>query len=389
MAATSERAAVAPSTISFELERFERVDGRLELRGRWYGVRGLRFMRPTLTLAFDDGSTARALADLEHKPWAPFDGEPWQAAFASPAQDGALDAELAVSPGIAIPLPAPGDGLPDADPIAVLPPATAEPRKKSTSAPARRKRAAVADELAVLRDETQRLRQEPIRLRAELDRSEQLRKDVEEELERLKLDADGAVARRDAAVDRFEDANADRDEAIRTRDEAVRAQNQLAQARKDALRERDAAIRARDDALHERDRTVARLRESMTERDATVGARDEAAGELEKVAGERDQAIAARDAAVAERDAAVAQRKQLGAERDRLRRELEKVSSDQHRLRLPHTRALITGRAAPPVRPSTLAPVFSQDNDQLIKRAVAIALLCVAGLVVLIMLGVL
>jgi hypothetical protein len=347
MAAASERATVAPSRISFELERFERVDERLELRGRWYGVRGLRFVRPTLTLVYDDRSTSRALADLEHKPWAPFDGELWEAAFPCPADIGALDAELAVAPGIAIPLPAPGDELPDADPIAALPPAAAEPRQNRASGPARRKRAAVADELAVLRQETHRLRQEPIRLRAELDRSEQLRKDVEEQLEGLKLDADGAVARRDAAVDRFEDANSERDEAIRTRDEAVRAQNEAAQAHSKAIRERDAA------------------------------------------AGERDKAVGERDKAAAERDAAVAERKRLKAERDRLRRELERGSSEPHRLGLPRTRSLIAGRAASPVRPAALSPFFSEDQDQLIKRVVAIALLAVAGLVLLIVLGVL
>src|SRR5690349_17873301 len=35
--------------LSFELERFEwQGEDRLEVRGRWYGVRGHRFMRPTL-----------------------------------------------------------------------------------------------------------------------------------------------------------------------------------------------------------------------------------------------------------------------------------------------------------------------------------------------------
>jgi hypothetical protein len=223
MAATSGRARVAPGRISFELERFERVDGRLELRGRWFGVRGMRFVRPTLTLTFDDDSSSRALADLEHKPWAPFDGEPWQAAFHCPADAAVLDAELAVAPGIELTLPAPGDALPDADPIAVLPPVPRETEPAEASAPSRRKRAAVADELAALRGETQRLRQEPIRLQTELARVEQLRKDAEGELNRIKLDADGAVARRDAAVDRFDSVSAERDEAVRERDETTRS----------------------------------------------------------------------------------------------------------------------------------------------------------------------
>src|SRR5438552_7706966 len=101
MAATGERARVVPGPISFELERFERVDGRLQLDGRWFGVRGLRFVRPTLTIVFGDGTSSRALADLEHKPWAPFDGEEWTAAFPAAEEIKVLDAELAVAPGIA------------------------------------------------------------------------------------------------------------------------------------------------------------------------------------------------------------------------------------------------------------------------------------------------
>src|SRR5947209_8157997 len=234
MAATSEPAKVARSTVSFELERFERTDGRLELSGRWFGVRGMRFMRPTVTLGFGDGSASRLLADLEHKPWAPEDGERWEAAFPCGEDVVVLDAELAVAPGIAIPLPAPGEELPDSDPVAALPrtPSSGS-RRKRASAPARGSRSPqrsdVRKELTALREETQRLRQEPIRLQAELDRSEELRKNVEDQLERLKLDADGAVARRDAAVDRFEDVSAERDEAIGMRDAAVRAQNEAAQ----------------------------------------------------------------------------------------------------------------------------------------------------------------
>jgi hypothetical protein len=40
------------------------------------------------------------------------------------------------------------------------------------------------------------------------------------------------------------------------------------------------------------------------------------------------------------------------------------------------------------VRAPALTPVFSEGHDQLIKRAVAIAVLCVAGLALLIILGV-
>ncbi len=231
MAATREPAEVAPGTVSFELERFERSDGRLELRGRWYGVRGVRFIRPTLRLRSAAGSS-RALADLEHKPWMPDDGESWKAAFPCKEEIEVLDAELAVTTGIVIPLPAPGVDQGDAGLIAALPrreptrakpadgrdkaggarepaPLTPPPARGAKPAPrktggARRESDELPKELAALRDETDRLRAEPVRLQGELDQSEQLRKDVEGELERLKLDADGAVARRDAAVGRYE-----------------------------------------------------------------------------------------------------------------------------------------------------------------------------------------
>ena len=67
--------------VSFELDAFALIGAdRLELTGRWFGVRGRRFVRPMLTLSIGDESQ-RSLADLEHKPWAAEDGQPWTAAF--------------------------------------------------------------------------------------------------------------------------------------------------------------------------------------------------------------------------------------------------------------------------------------------------------------------
>ena len=78
--ATTER-------IVFELDRFELAEAdRLEVSGRWYGIRGRRFVRPSLTLVAD-GENSRALADLEHKPWAAEDGAEWHAAFPCAAED--------------------------------------------------------------------------------------------------------------------------------------------------------------------------------------------------------------------------------------------------------------------------------------------------------------
>ena len=101
---------------SFELDHAEVERGRLVLTGRWHGVRGMRFVRPTLVL--DD---RELLATLEHKPWAVFDDVPWTAAFPW-AEDDAPElagAQLAVGPAITVPLdpdappaePSPLDGL--------------------------------------------------------------------------------------------------------------------------------------------------------------------------------------------------------------------------------------------------------------------------------------
>jgi hypothetical protein len=99
---------LAGGRILFELERFELADrDRLEVSGRWFGVRGRRFVRPTLTL-MGNGERARVLADLDHKPWTAEDGEAWTAAFPVDPGGGAVDeVELAVAPDIAISLPAP------------------------------------------------------------------------------------------------------------------------------------------------------------------------------------------------------------------------------------------------------------------------------------------
>src|SRR5205807_9034566 len=95
--------------VVFELDRFERVgDDCFAVEGRWFGVRGRRFIRPTLTV-FADGRPVRLLADLAHKPWAAEDGESWKAAFPRGEIQGVIrEAELAVSPDLSFTLSPPG-----------------------------------------------------------------------------------------------------------------------------------------------------------------------------------------------------------------------------------------------------------------------------------------
>src|SRR5918994_4420168 len=100
----------ALSEADFELERFEYSGaGRIEIAGRWFGLRGRRFVRPVLNLTLSGGTRRRAIALLEHKPWAAADGETWLAAFSWPAGAGDVErAELEVGPGLMVDLPAPG-----------------------------------------------------------------------------------------------------------------------------------------------------------------------------------------------------------------------------------------------------------------------------------------
>src|SRR3954447_21848698 len=92
----------------FEIDRFEwTAPDRIEIAGVWSGVRGRRFMRPTLVLE-REGEQKRMLALLDHKPWAADDGTEWMAAF---AWDGPIEkfrsSELNVAPGLDLKLPSP------------------------------------------------------------------------------------------------------------------------------------------------------------------------------------------------------------------------------------------------------------------------------------------
>ena len=91
-----------------EIERFEwAAPDRIELVGVWSGLRGRRFIRPTLVLE-GEGAPKRLLAALEHKPWTADDGEEWVAAFAWDGPVGKFEsADLNVGSGIDLKLPPP------------------------------------------------------------------------------------------------------------------------------------------------------------------------------------------------------------------------------------------------------------------------------------------
>jgi hypothetical protein len=95
--------------VTFDVDRFDWAgDDRLELVGRWSGVRGLRFVRPVLTVPVA-GRRRRLVALLEHKPWVASDGDEWVAAFSWEGHREAVGpAQLAVGPSLVVDLPAPG-----------------------------------------------------------------------------------------------------------------------------------------------------------------------------------------------------------------------------------------------------------------------------------------
>jgi hypothetical protein len=282
------------ATVNFVLTRFEAVDGaRLEVEGRWTGVRGMRFVRPALVV-HQAGGERTLLAVLDHKPWPAEEGQPWLAAF--PWQGGDLDpaqAELAVAPSIVVPL-----AEPDPDTVA-------DPQ------------VALRHRLAEAEDRTRRLEAEVGFLRREREE-----RPAPEVIERDQAAAESARAtaltERDAAVAARQAAVAERDEAVAERDalreqlrERQRAAEGAAAHREQAVAERDAAVERvaeveRDaevehDAGQDADDAASRAAEG--ERDRLRAEVEEARRELEALRAEREEAPARPAAAVPARRA--------------------------------------------------------------------------------------
>src|SRR4051794_15688546 len=127
------RTTTEPRTeLGFELESFEWTTAdRLELTGRWFGVRGRRFMRPVVNLRVD-GRRRRMIAVLDHKPWAADAEGTWIAAFAWRGEHGRItNARLEVAPDVVLDLPAPGDDAAGT----LLPPPPPRPEPRQGAAP--------------------------------------------------------------------------------------------------------------------------------------------------------------------------------------------------------------------------------------------------------------
>ena len=287
-----------PEGVAFDVDRFEWIHDRLEVSGRWYGLRGHRFVRPALTVEIDEpgDDRRRMLADLEHKPWAAEDGTDWTAAFPWDGDPVRLArAELAVAPTVAVDLPVPHP-----------PGRRRSARRAGKPEPAARKG-------------SEEERRAPRRGR----------ESIGAKRDTLARERDKAIAERDAAVARRDALASERDEAVAARDAALAQRDSLASERNALAAERDEAVAARDAALAQRDSLAAERDALAAERDPLAAKRDAAAAARAAALTERDEAIAARDAALAQRDSlaaardeALAARSTALAERDSLAREL-------------------------------------------------------------------
>ena len=311
---------VVSNGVTFEVERFEWVDGgRLEVTGRWYGLRGHRFVRPVLVVRAAEVEQRRLLAVLDHKPWAAEDGDEWIAAFPWEGEPLELtSAELAVAPSLAVDLPmprVPGQGgpapagsegplharrgpaepkpKPDPEPAAPAPAPARRGRSKAAkpaAPPASRApgESITPEEVAALRAQLASEQASVRRLATQLEEAHQglaAARSAADDHDALVAERDAAIAARDEARG---NANLDHDAVIEERDQAVS--------------ERAAALYARDEALDERAAANFERESALVERDAAFA--------------ERDRAIEAHRAAV--RDLEALEQRVAGAEQARL-----------------------------------------------------------------------
>jgi hypothetical protein len=263
-------------TVTFDVERFEwKAPGRLEVVGRWFGLRGQRFLRPTLDVEVD-GDSRRLLALLDHKPWVAAEGGEWVAAFQWEGDPvDFTGAELAVGPDLAVELPPPGV------------PAAAAKRKQERvaerreAAPPRVQR--LKNELAAAQAQIERLTTELDRERAarttdsmdmngRLTAERQAVRKLGGELRaaREQLSASETTAARQLQQLRQLErelgaARSAREAAVEEAERLVRELETARRLQAAAEHEREAAIRARDRARQERNAWLSRARAAQTE----------------------------------------------------------------------------------------------------------------------------
>ena len=285
---------------AFELARFEwNGDGLIELEGSWTGVRGTRFVRPTLMVA-GGGETRRLLATLEHKPWEPRDGEPWRASFRWEGEPVEIEsAELGVATGLDVELPAPSAA--GAEPAGAARMKRA-PGKRLPGTPEGDEDALATALVRAARLE--RERDEAVAARRELAREvEELRQAREQAVSEARASerevaagalAEGAELRARVEAQRAE-AIALRDAAFAERDEARVAQVHAEEARRAAEAERKESQRAQKRAERDRDKALAEAERARAGRDEALGERERANAERDLARKEYDSLLSAHE----------------------------------------------------------------------------------------------
>lgn len=258
--------------VLFELEQFEVVDGeRCEVRGRWLGIRGRRFLRPALTVTVD-GRSRRLLADLADKPWAAEEGGPWHASF--PCELGGSElasAELTVAPDLTVALqsrrPTRSQPAPAAAPTAAAPQLAVQSEARATPSPFERRARADAGEQ--LRRELVDARAEQRRLQSQVDHLRVEQADTAQQIEELIAQADELKLELEAGARARERLAA---ELIEARAELDR----LATARDEALLQLDTITAQRDAARYDYTEVVRKLRAMEAARQRAVAERGRA-----------------------------------------------------------------------------------------------------------------
>lgn len=316
----------SPSTSArFAVEDLRVRDGELRVRGRWSGIRGLRFLRPTLIV-----EGRQVLATLEHKPWAPREDVDWVVAF---PWDGdakaAAGASMEVAPSVIVPL---GKGL-------------AAPSSRSERLWEARTAARREPVLGPLYEVPGPAPADPVA-------SPLLASPAPVPVESGPREVEPAAARVPAAVPAAELRAVEAE-----RDEQRRAARIVEVQRDRALEMRDEAVRDREAALRTRDRMV-------QQHDEAVAAAETAARDRESRVAEAERSVRAMRA---ERDEAREQRDVLRAQRDEVlvaHRSLEKVLDGERASRDRGAPVPTTGPAPAPVamRPRELPPVDEDDD---------------------------
>jgi hypothetical protein len=362
MTAVRDHNQTATAEVAFEVERagWPSPD-RLEVVGRWFGVRGRRFIRPTLYVEAD-GEPRRLLAVLDHKPWAVEDGEEWIAAFAWEGDPVDLTgSELTVGPGVAVEL---------------APSAEREPAERRF---ARIPRAdALGSELAGQREKAQKLSRDLHDARAEHS-ADMVRtaREHEEELDRVRSEKARAEEEAERRVaDLRSELDAARDRAARLETALRKVRDELAVARADVTAQRAGLEHERATfAAEASDAAADEVEKLRVERDAARAESAEARAERDSARRESATARGERDAAIRDRDRARQERQVLIS---RVRSEGEKRRGVQPPAPARDTTPTLP---APPII-QTETPTLHRSSGPAV--AVAVALVAVAVVVVLV-----